>query len=111
MRTSRSRPTRVPTRGLKVSPLVAGMVAGADTIDDMALLRHGGWAGSSKGCAPRPRWGRAGARSPSATSAHSTRSRRGSGRDRRMLPVVPVVPVAVTDRATRCSMSTPHWSW
>ena len=28
--------------GLKVNSLVAGMVAGADSIDDMALLRHGG---------------------------------------------------------------------
>src|SRR3954452_24767126 len=28
--------------GLKLSSLVAGMVAGADSIDDMALLRHGG---------------------------------------------------------------------
>lgn len=28
--------------GLKVMALVAGMVAGADSIDDMALLRHGG---------------------------------------------------------------------
>ena len=28
--------------GLKVSSLVSGMVAGADSIDDMALLRHGG---------------------------------------------------------------------
>src|SRR5258707_11919797 len=28
--------------GGKVSALVAGMVAGADSIDDMALLRHGG---------------------------------------------------------------------
>src|SRR6478609_9198213 len=27
--------------GVKVSSLVAGMVAGADSIDDMALLRHG----------------------------------------------------------------------
>ena len=27
--------------GLKISSLVAGMVAGADSIDDMALLRHG----------------------------------------------------------------------
>jgi len=30
--------------GGKVSALVAGMVAGADSIDDMALLRHGGMA-------------------------------------------------------------------
>jgi hypothetical protein len=28
--------------GLKVASLVAGMVADADSIDDMALLRHGG---------------------------------------------------------------------
>jgi hypothetical protein len=28
--------------GLKVMSLVAGMVAGADSIDDMAILRHGG---------------------------------------------------------------------
>ena len=28
--------------GAKVTALVAGMVAGADSIDDMALLRHGG---------------------------------------------------------------------
>ena len=28
--------------GLKVTSLVAGMVAGADSIDDMAMLRHGG---------------------------------------------------------------------
>lgn len=37
---------RVPTdkganAGLKISSLVAGMAAGADSIDDMALLRHG----------------------------------------------------------------------
>ena len=30
--------------GLKVASLVSGMVAGADSIDDMALLRHGGMA-------------------------------------------------------------------
>jgi len=28
--------------GLKVTSLVAGMAAGADSVDDMALLRHGG---------------------------------------------------------------------
>lgn len=28
--------------GLKDTALVAGMVAGADSVDDMALLRHGG---------------------------------------------------------------------
>ena len=30
--------------GVKVSALVAGMVAGADSIEDMDLLRHGGMA-------------------------------------------------------------------
>lgn len=28
--------------GLKVASLVGGMVAGADSIDDLAVLRHGG---------------------------------------------------------------------
>jgi hypothetical protein len=35
--------------GLKVASLVAGMVAGADSIDDMALLRHGGMGRLFKG--------------------------------------------------------------
>ena len=39
--------------GLKVASLVAGMVAGADSIDDMALLRHGGMGRIfAKGYAP-----------------------------------------------------------
>ena len=36
--------------GLKVTALVAGMVAGADSIDDMALLRHGGMRRLFTGC-------------------------------------------------------------
>ena len=32
---------------LKIPSLVAGMVAGADSIDDMAVLRHGGMDRSS----------------------------------------------------------------
>ena len=36
--------------GLKVASLVAGMVAGADSIDDMALLRHGGMGRLFKAC-------------------------------------------------------------
>lgn len=36
--------------GLKVAALVAGMVAGADSIDDMALLRHGGMKKLFTGC-------------------------------------------------------------
>ncbi len=46
---------RMPTdkganAGLKVSALVAGMVAGADSIEDMALLRHGGMRRLFEGC-------------------------------------------------------------
>ncbi|WP_122263973.1 IS1380 family transposase [Ornithinimicrobium cerasi] len=36
--------------GAKVSALVAGMVAGADSIDDMALLRHGAMKKVFSGC-------------------------------------------------------------
>ena len=43
--------------GVKVASLVAGMVAGADSIDDMAVLRHGGTA-RVLGSAPAPStWG------------------------------------------------------
>jgi hypothetical protein len=42
--------------GLKVASLVAGMVAGADSIDDMALLRHGAWARSSRPVAANAAW-------------------------------------------------------
>lgn len=37
-----TQPDKGANAGLKVASLVAGMVAGADSIDDMALLRHGG---------------------------------------------------------------------
>jgi len=36
--------------GLKVASIVGGMVAGADSIDDMALLRHGGMGKLSTAC-------------------------------------------------------------
>ncbi len=35
---------------LKVASLVAGMVAGADSIEDMDLVRHGGMARLFAGC-------------------------------------------------------------
>lgn len=38
---------------VKVRALVAGMVAGADSIDDMNQLRHGGCTASSAGSMPR----------------------------------------------------------
>ena len=36
--------------GLKVNSLIAGMVAGADSIDDMALLRHGAMGRAFRDC-------------------------------------------------------------
>jgi len=64
--------------GLKVACLVAGMVTGADTIDDMALLPHGGM-GRVLPAPTRPRrWARSCARSPSVMSVSSTRSPPGS---------------------------------
>ena len=39
--------------GAKVTALIAGMAAGADSIDDMAVLRHGGM-GKVLGAAPAP---------------------------------------------------------
>ena len=59
--------------GLKVTSLVAGMVAGADSIDDMALLRHGGMGRVFANAYAPPPWARSCARSPSATSVSSTR--------------------------------------
>ena len=51
------------------------MVAGADSIDDMDLLRHGGMGRvCSTGSGRRRRWARSCACSPSVTSANSTPS-------------------------------------
>jgi hypothetical protein len=47
---------------------------GADSIDDMALLRHGGMGEPSPGRTRRRRWARSCGRSPSVTFASSTRS-------------------------------------
>src|SRR6476661_3264824 len=50
--------------GLKVASLIGGMVAGADSIDDMGLLRHGGMGRLFRGVyAPPRRWGHSCARS------------------------------------------------
>ena len=42
--------------GLKVASLVAGMVAGADSIDDIGLLRHGGMGRVCADMATLPEW-------------------------------------------------------
>jgi hypothetical protein len=44
--------------GPKTGCLVAGMAAGADSIDDLDVLRHGAMAVLFDGCGRRPRWGR-----------------------------------------------------
>src|SRR3954470_2873800 len=56
--------------GGKVATIVAGMAAGADSIDDLDLLRHGGLGACSRGSARRPRRGRTCARSPGDTCAN-----------------------------------------
>jgi hypothetical protein len=64
--------------GLKVASLIAGMIAGADSIDDMALLRHGGMGRVFANAYAPSTLVRSCARSPSATSANSTRLPPGS---------------------------------
>src|SRR5712692_6295243 len=72
--------------GRKVLSLVHGMLAGADSIDDMDVLRAGGrgWC-LAIGCWRPRRWGRFCARSASGTCASSTGYSTGrcSGRGRR----------------------------
>ena len=63
--------------GLKIPSLVAGMVAGADCIDDMALLRHGGMPRLFDGVRAPLTLGRSCARSHLVMSVSSTRSRPG----------------------------------
>lgn len=54
---------------LKIPALVAGMVAGADCIDDMDLLRHGGMDRLFTGCGHPRRWARSCGCSPSGMCA------------------------------------------
>ena len=88
-----------PNAGVKVTALVGGMVAGADSIDDMDLLRHGAMDRLFTGCGRRRRWGRSCARSRSGTCASWTRSPPGSWRSpqpaRRCCPVP--TPLAYVD--------------
>ncbi len=63
--------------GLKVASLIGGMLAGADSIDDMAVLRHGGMGKVFSSRTHPPRSGRSCALSPSDTCGNSTRSRLG----------------------------------
>ena len=75
--------------GLKVASLVAGMVAGADSIDDMALLRHGGM-------------GRVFARAYAPSTLGSSLRRRRPGRIRPGTASSPAAPsVGVASRTSR----------
>lgn len=62
----------------KLAALIGGMVAGADAISDMDLLRRGGMGRVFDQSGHRRRWERSYAGSPSATSANSTPSPPGS---------------------------------
>ena len=64
----------------KIVALAAGMVAGADSINDMDLLRHGGMGRLFDEVRRSRRWARSYAYPPSVTSASSTRSPLGSSR-------------------------------
>jgi hypothetical protein len=64
--------------GAKVASLVAGMLAGADSIDDMNLLRHGGMGRVFGRVYAPSTLGSSCASSGSGTSVSSTRSRPGS---------------------------------
>jgi len=64
--------------GLKLSSLVAGMAAGADSIDDMALLRHGGMGKVFASPYAPSTLGPSCGLSPSGMSARPTRSPHGS---------------------------------
>ena len=61
---------------VKIPALIAGMVAGADSIDDMDLLRHGGMDRLFAGVRAPSTLGTFHGRSPSAMSGSSTTSPR-----------------------------------
>ena len=64
--------------GLKVASLVGAMVAGAVSIDDLALLRHGVMGRVLTAAYHPRRWGRSCGHSPSVMFASSTPWPRGS---------------------------------
>jgi len=55
----------------KITAIVAGMVTGADSIDDLDVIRHGGMPRCSAGATRRPRWARSCGSSASGTPASS----------------------------------------
>ena len=76
---------------VKVGCLVAGIASGADSIDDMGLLRHGAMPELFGGPAPSQRSGRSCARSPGVMSASW---RRRAGSCSRSWPAAPLLPGA-----------------
>jgi hypothetical protein len=59
-------------RGAKITSVVAGMVAGADSIDDLDVIRHGALLGCSVASGHRRRWARFFAGSPGGMCVNST---------------------------------------
>lgn len=62
-----------PNPVTKAACVVAGMLAGADSIDDLDLLRHGGMGRLFTGLGARRRWGLICGLSPTAMWLRSTR--------------------------------------
>jgi hypothetical protein len=58
---------------VKVPGIVAGMIGGADSIDDLDLLRYGATGRCLAGSGRGPPWGRSCGRSPGGTCSSSAR--------------------------------------
>ena len=72
--------TRVASAGVnpagKVASMIAGMAAGADSIEDLQMIRSGGMKRLFAGCAHRPRWASSSASSATVTPCNWRRRRR-----------------------------------
>jgi len=62
-----------PNAPVKAASVIGGMLAGADCIDDLDVLRHGGMGRCSRGCGRRRRWARFCVPSRSGTSGCAVR--------------------------------------
>ena len=62
-----------PNPVAKATSVIAGMLCGADSIDDLDVIRHGGMRRLFDGCGHRPRWAPTCVPSRSVTSVSWTR--------------------------------------
>ncbi len=91
--------------GLKVASLVGGMVAGADSIDDMRLLRHGGMGRVFTG-----RYAPSTVGSFLRSFGDGEADRAGEGRDRGDQRIA--VPARIATSARRLMLHLPiNWPW